>query len=591
MTMMIIPIAERVDDIPILLGIMQKVGLAEKIDANLNIHGNWQGLSPGTIIEIWLCRMLSEGDHCLSKVEDWVESRLETLSVFYPDDEITRLDFTDDRLGIILDKLSEIGIWSGIETLLNGEILRIYGFAKDKKGNYTIRLDATIGQSHKPEKKGSLFRFGNSKHHPGHLPQFKLMLAVMDTIVNGFAFPLSGIISPGNTADDTLYMPILDQARKSLKGTGIDKLLIVGDKKLGSVDNRAKIVNNGDYYLCPLSKAYVKTPEILSHLEEESKYGNFEILYVEKKQVGEGFSYEVELTATIELENSQGETIKKKVTWTERRLVVRNDVYIERKRKSILKKIAKAQEALSKLLTARQGKKTPKTKQEAEEMIASILEKHEVSEFITVKVNEIIEERTIRAYKGKPERKEKQIHLSLDIQILEEQINTYCENEAWCVYATNAPKEQMSINDAIQLYKGQYQIEYRFDGLKNKITRLIPIHLQKENRICALVQLMLMALKIVCLIEVNVAKALQESNDTLQGVYPGNKGRKTNKPTMKLMLKRFEGITLSIIKNKDGTTLVGMTLLDEVQLKILALMGLDPNLYNQIPRKVNSIFN
>ena len=70
----------------------------------------------------------------------------------------------------------------------------------------------------------------------------------------------------------------------------------------------------------------------------------------------------------------------------------------------------------------------------------------------------------------------------------------------------------------------------------------------------------------------------------------GNKGRKTNKPTIKLMLKRFESITLSIIKNKDGTTLIELIPLDEVQLKILALMSLDPNLYNQIPRKVNSNF-
>src|SRR2546422_10189062 len=47
-------ITERVDDIPLLLEQMQRMGLPALLDAHFPTHGNWQGLSLGWLTTIWL---------------------------------------------------------------------------------------------------------------------------------------------------------------------------------------------------------------------------------------------------------------------------------------------------------------------------------------------------------------------------------------------------------------------------------------------------------------------------------------------------------------------------------------------------------
>ena len=56
-------ITERVDDIPLLLEQMQRMGLPTLLDTHFPTHGNWTGLSLGWVSTIWLSAILSQGDH------------------------------------------------------------------------------------------------------------------------------------------------------------------------------------------------------------------------------------------------------------------------------------------------------------------------------------------------------------------------------------------------------------------------------------------------------------------------------------------------------------------------------------------------
>src|SRR5438874_9860805 len=85
-------ITERVDDIPLLLEQMQRMGLPTLFDAHFPIHGNWQGLSLGWVSTIWLSSILSRGDHRLVHVEPWVANRLFTLQTV-TGQAVERLDF------------------------------------------------------------------------------------------------------------------------------------------------------------------------------------------------------------------------------------------------------------------------------------------------------------------------------------------------------------------------------------------------------------------------------------------------------------------------------------------------------------------
>ena len=65
-------ITERVDDIPLLLEQMQRMGLPTLLDDHFPTHGNWQGLSLGWVTTMWLSSILSRGDHRLVHVAPWV---------------------------------------------------------------------------------------------------------------------------------------------------------------------------------------------------------------------------------------------------------------------------------------------------------------------------------------------------------------------------------------------------------------------------------------------------------------------------------------------------------------------------------------
>ena len=68
-------ITERVDDIPLLLGHMQRMGLPTLLDTHFPTHGNWTGLSLGWVSTIWLSSILSRGDHRMVHVAPWVAKR------------------------------------------------------------------------------------------------------------------------------------------------------------------------------------------------------------------------------------------------------------------------------------------------------------------------------------------------------------------------------------------------------------------------------------------------------------------------------------------------------------------------------------
>ena len=90
---------ERVDDLPVIFGHLQKARIQAIIDATIKPHGNWQGLSPGWIITIWLIHILSAHTHCMDRVQEWVAQRLYVLQKL-TGQTVTELDFTDDRLAL-----------------------------------------------------------------------------------------------------------------------------------------------------------------------------------------------------------------------------------------------------------------------------------------------------------------------------------------------------------------------------------------------------------------------------------------------------------------------------------------------------------
>ena len=75
---------EQLDDVPLLLGQLEKMEIADLLDSHFPRHGNWSGVSMGNVVCVWLAHILSESDHYLDHVRPWVVSKAKSLQHLVP---------------------------------------------------------------------------------------------------------------------------------------------------------------------------------------------------------------------------------------------------------------------------------------------------------------------------------------------------------------------------------------------------------------------------------------------------------------------------------------------------------------------------
>lgn len=152
--------------------------------------------------------------------------------------EIDELDFTDDRLAILLRHFSNRQWWFKIENDLSENCIEVYELPKK-----IVRCDATTISGYHKVVEGGIFQFGNSKDDPNR-PQIKIMTGSLDPP----GMPLATDVVSGENADDRLYVPVINRINSVLKKSGV---LYVGDCKLSSFDNRLHIKGCKGHFFIP----------------------------------------------------------------------------------------------------------------------------------------------------------------------------------------------------------------------------------------------------------------------------------------------------------------------------------------------------
>ena len=229
---------ERIDDVPLLLGMMHRMKIAETLDKHLGQHHLHEGLSNGNLAVGWLAYILSESDHRKSAVQTWANRIPHTLESFFAA-SLRPHEFSDDRLGILLKNLAAAD-WDDIESELFYSCFDVYELPQD-----AFHLDTTTSCGYHAIEPDGIMQLGHSKDHRPDLPQLKIMAAVTQPL----AFPVSTAVVAGNQSDDELYWPTIVEVKQKVGGAG---LLFAGDCKMASLDTRARIAEGGDYYLTPL---------------------------------------------------------------------------------------------------------------------------------------------------------------------------------------------------------------------------------------------------------------------------------------------------------------------------------------------------
>jgi transposase len=553
---------ERVDDIPLLLAQLDRMGVQELLDQHFPTHGNWQGLSLGQVAIVWLTHILSQADHRLNQVQSWTEQRIESLGILLGQ-EVRGLDLSDDRLESVIFNLSKDEAWMNLEQDLSQRQLQVYDLKTEK-----VRLDSTSVSGFWQENKEGLFQYGHSKDHRPDLPQFKLMMATLDPL----GFPIASEIVAGNCADDPLYEPAIAQVRKTLAQRG---LLYVGDCKMGSIGTRYFIQNGGDYYLCPLSKTQVKAEELKKYVLDIKEKGieleDISYEYAHGKTVAIAKGYE----QVCEVSLKQG---KEEISWLERRLIVYSIAHGQSQKQALQSRIEKAQENLELLNQPRRGKKPFKNIQEFRQVAEEITSKNRVQSLFELNFTEDIEQIYQRKYKERPagiiEKRTFKIEYTINFDKVKEQM----ELLGWRVYATNQPKEELSLADAVVAYRQEYLIEHCFGRLKGQPLSLRPMFLQREDHIKGLMRLLSIGLRLLTLVEFQVKRALEVDKSKLEGIYSGNPKRATSQPTTERILSNFKNLTI-VLFAVGAEIYRELTTLNSLQHKILQLLNFPSDIY------------
>ena len=555
---------ERLDDLPLLMEHLKRMEIAKLVDEHIPVHGNWQGLSLGWTVTVWLAHVLSQADHCLSHVQEWVAIHEETLREVTGIESLRELDFTDDRLQEVLRYLNKDVEWTQYERAQGQHLIRVYELPTE-----VVRLDTTTASTFQAVNPDGILRLGVSKDHRPDLAQLKVMLGTLDPL----GLPLATQVVPGNSADDPLYLPAIEQVRTILDRKGV---LFVGDSKMSALETRRVIDAGGDYYLTPLS-AKVITPKVLDGYlnpmwREENpalatpvyQQGNSG----ERELIAEGF----EITEDIRVEKD-GDTH----AWKERRLVVRSVGHARAQEASLDERLAKAEEALHDLTQRRRGKKRFTALVEMASAVQEVLERFQVVGLLEATGHEQVTEQTVRGYAGKAERVKRRVTFTVEVQRREEAIQAARRRLGWRVYANNAPAECFSLEKLILVYRAQFIIERDHSRLKGQPLSLTPFHLQREDHITGMVRLLSVALCALTLFDFLFRQALGIAEEPLRGLYPGNPKRATRRPSAELVLRAFRNI--SRVSLPGAPPILGP--LTALQLRVLKLVGFSESIYTR----------
>ena len=285
----------------------------------------------------------------------------------------------------------------------------------------------------------------------------------------------------------------------------------------------------------------------------------------------------------------------KKKEWIERRILIYSLAYAQSVKKIFNSRLEKATNELAVIMERKSGRSVPKNQASLQKKVNQILKKHQVEKFFDIKIAEKEVPKKVR-YQVKRKRTKKiktEIVPTLSYSINQTAKQQHVDTLGWQVYATNAPQQRLNIQQVVECYHAQYQIEHKFNELLNKVTVLMPVFLQKEHRIKALINLLLVALKFTTMIERTVRKGLKDAQQKIKKVYAGNPNRATNKPSIKQILSAFYGLTAIFIFDNDVTNNIRIEItpsISENQVQILTLLGLSSNIYIKFEKLTNFDF-
>lgn len=555
--------SEQINSLPLLLGIIEEMEIRAIIDGLVPRHGHWQGASVGTLVSLWLCHILSEREHRLVAVRDWVADRTQTIQALLAI-ELRATDCTDDRLATVLTRLGDPATQAALDAALVQRWLRVYALPVE-----TIRLDSTsVSVYHAPTDPDSLLQRGHSKDHRPDLRQFKAMLATLDPL----GMPLTVQPVAGQRADDGLYVPGYEAAVAAL---GTRAVLVVGDSKMGALATRGHLAAHGSRYL-----AAYRPPngarDLAGWVEQAlGRPDQWQVVETVDQQTGE-VCRTAEIDAWERPQTWLDPATQTWHTWCERVLVVRSAAFQageRRQREAALARLTVALAALGQ--PPQRGRKHVRQEADLAGQVAGLVERAGLTGVVEVALAEeaLADGRTRWVVAA--------------IAVKRAAWQAMVERLGWAVYLTNTTAAHLDGPAVVAAYRQQPVHERGFSRMKTETLHIRPVYLRDEQRIGGLLWLLCLALRVLTLTEHRVRTALAERQEAVVGLNPASRRQPMTRPTTERIVAAFANLTLTTVA-VAGRVVRHVTPLNATQRHLLVLLKLPADLYARLEQAVSN---
>jgi transposase len=394
---------------------------------------------------------------------------------------------------------------------------------------------------------------------------------------------LAGDVHPGNAADDPLYLPSYRRVRAMLGQSG---LLYTGDCKMASLETRAEIAFNQDFYLTRLPMTGEVATRFASWVEAAltgEKASELVAIGRDDERIAVGYEFARSQTAVV------GQT---EHTWSERVQIIRSEALAQSQAVALERRLKDAEAALRGLTPPPgPGRTQFTTGWDLERAAAAVLAEHRVEGLLEVQFERQDTSRTeyVGRGRGGPHRpKNKKTEWSVRYQVtavrrIEEAIHYQVQRLGWQVQVINVPKEQLSLADSLWAYRGGWWGERLVHLFKDQPLGIRPLYVHRDDQIQGLTHLITLGLRVLTLFEILVRRGQQHSGEKLQGLYPGLPKRTTDRPTGKRVLEAicWAEITLIQVESAEGRHW-HLNSLPRLVKQVLAYLGLPEEVYARL---------
>ncbi len=479
---------ERVDDIPLLIGLAQRLRLPETLDRHLGNHGHHQGLSNGRLATVWLAYILSEGDHRKASVQDWADRHQQTLERLLGQPIRRGVEFNDDRLGIVLQRLSQTAAWNAVEADLWQSTVAVYEIVL-----VGVRLDSTTTYGYHTPTEDGVMHYGHSKDHRPDL----------------------------------------------------------GDSKMAALATRADLVAHGDYYLMPLpltSETGEQLEAWIGAVVDGAQPAD--LIWDDGRLLGGG--YECARSLRAELSGQPVAWVERVQVVRSQALAAHQANQLAQrlaKAETAVRALTPARGRGKRQYRDEAALRAAVAQVLERYDVTGVLRVNWQREEHTI-TRDVGRGRGSPHRPTQTEVDVRYVITRVDHD--EAAIEQQRHRLGWRVQVTHVPREQMSLAQAVVHYRGGWCLERDFHLVKDRPLGISPLYVRRDDQIIGLTRLLTLALRLLTLIETQVRHGLARAGAPLAGLYEGQPRRTTERPTGVRLLKAVARAEITLTRIQMG---------------------------------------